>query len=136
MIRNYAELTQIATFEGRYEYLRLGGRVGADTFGHDRVLNQAFYTSSAWRQLRNEIIVRDQGCDLAVDGREISSKILIHHMNPLTVTDVVHGTDNLMDPAFLITVSHNTHNAIHYGDYSMLDDGYIERLPGDTTLWG
>lgn len=134
-IRTYAQLIRLETFEDRYRYLALRGEVGRATFGFDRYLNQGFYTSREWRQLRHEIIVRDQGCDLAVDGHEISSRLLIHHMNPITVDDLVHGNDAALDPEYLITTTHQTHNAIHYGDEGLLPKKYSPRLPGDTKLW-
>jgi hypothetical protein len=128
-------LTHLETFEERYRYLALKGEVGRATFGFDRYLNQGFYTSREWRQLRHEIIVRDQGCDLAVEGHEILSRLLIHHMNPITVDDLVHGRSAALDPEYLITTTHQTHNAIHYGDEGLLQKKYSPRLPGDTKLW-
>jgi hypothetical protein len=135
MIRTYSELLQYRTFEDRFQYLSLRGNVGESTFGFDRWLNQQFYTSRQWRDLRHHIIVRDDGCDLAVPGLEIRVRPIIHHMNPLTVDDIVHGTDDALDPEFLILVSHQTHNAIHYGDASLLPRPVIPRAPGDTKLW-
>lgn len=134
-MRTYSELIQYSSFEDRYEYLALRGEVGNATFGFDRWLNQQFYTSRQWRQLRNHIIVRDEGCDLGVPGFEIRSRLIIHHMNPLTVDDIVNGTDDALDPEFLITTQHQTHNAIHYGDATKLPKVYQERRPGDTQLW-
>jgi len=135
-IRSYRELRRIDSFEERYEYLRLDGTVGRETFGYDRYLNQRFYTSREWRMARQEIIARDLGCDLGVEGYEIFEKIIIHHMNPITVEQVMHGDDSIFDPEFLICVTHNTHNAIHYGDNSLLKlNRIVERRPGDTKLW-
>lgn len=134
-MRTYSELIQHSSFEDRYEYLALRGVVGNATFGFDRWLNQQFYTSRQWRQLRHHIIVRDEGCDLGVLGFEIRSRLTIHHMNPLTVDDIVQGSNEALDPEFLITVSHQTHNAIHYGDASLLPRVYQERRPNDTQLW-
>lgn len=134
-MRTYTELLQYSTLEERFSYLSLRGSVGESTFGFDRWLNQQFYTSRQWRQLRHHIIVRDDGCDLAVPGCEISTRPIIHHMNPLTVDDIVHGSEAALDPEFLILVSHKTHNAIHYGDASLLPRTVIPRAPGDTQLW-
>lgn len=135
MIRRYSELVQLDSFDERYHYLALRGIVGDSTFGFDRWLNQQFYTSRRWRDLRHHIIVRDEGCDLGVPGYEIPVRPIIHHMNPLTVEDIVHGTDEALDPEYLILVSHRTHNAIHYGDESLLPRPPISRQPGDTQLW-
>jgi hypothetical protein len=135
MSRSYSELIQLESFEERYEYLALRGQVGCETFGFDRWINQRFYTSSQWRSLRQKIIVRDEGCDLAVPENEIHSRLIIHHMNPLTEADIVHGTQNALDPEFLITTTHDTHNAIHYGDANLLAKPYLPRRPGDTKLW-
>jgi hypothetical protein len=134
-MRTYSELLQFRTFEDRFDYLSLRGQVGASTFGFDRWLNQQFYTSRQWRDLRHHIIVRDDGCDLAVPGLEVWQRPIIHHMNPLTVEDIVHGSDEALDPEFLILTSHNTHNAIHYGDKSLLPKPHVERRAGDTQLW-
>lgn len=134
-IRTYTEMLRYPTFEERYAYLQLRGGVGHATFGFDRYLNQRFYTAREWRQLRNHIIARDEGCDLAVEGYDIFTKIIIHHMNPLTVDDVIHGEDKLLDPEFLITTTLRTHNAIHFGDERQLPKRYVDRRPGDTRLW-
>lgn len=134
-IRTYSELLSFATFEERYEYLKLGGEVGRPTFGFDRYLNQKFYTSREWRQLRHRIIARDLGLDLATEGYEIYDKIIIHHMNPVEVEDITHGSSDILEPEFLITTTHRTHNAIHYGDKSLLPKAHRERSPGDTQLW-
>ena len=123
------------TFEERYEYLKLGGSVGKDTFGFDRYVNQRFYQSREWKSIRNEIIVRDNGCDLGVEGYEIHGRIYIHHMNPILLKDIRDATEFLMDPEYLITTTHRTHNAIHYGDASLLVLEPIERTPNDTCPW-
>lgn len=135
MIRTYSELIKLKTFEERYEYLRLGGSVGRSTFGFDRYLNQMLYTSSRWRSLRDHIIIRDNACDLGITDREILSKIIIHHMNPVTPDDIRYARDHVFDPEFLISTSNNTHNAIHFGDESLLYILPPERKPGDTSLW-
>lgn len=134
-IRTYSELSRLKTFEERYEYLKLSGEVGRATFGYDRYLNQQFYRSTEWRSLRQRVLLRDEACDLGILGHEIYGRAIIHHMNPLVVNDVVHSTDNLLNPEYLITVKHRTHNAIHYGDSSLLPKPVIERKPGDTILW-
>ena len=134
-IKTYSELIALPTFEERYEYLRLNGRVGEDTFGFDRYLNQNFYRSAEWRCIRDRVIVRDNGCDLAIDDRIIYGKILIHHMNPITNKDLFNLSDILLDPEYLICVSHNTHNAIHYGDGERLVKDPIVRTKNDTCPW-
>ena len=133
--KTYSELIALPTFEERYEYLRLNGRVGEDTFGFDRYLNQNFYRSAEWRRIRDRVIVRDNGCDLAIDDRIIYGKILIHHMNPITDKDLFNLSDILLDPEYLICVSHNTHNAIHYGDGERLVKDPIVRTKNDTCPW-
>lgn len=133
--RNYSELIRIGSFEDRYRYLKLSGAVGIDTFGHDRWMNQQFYASAEWRQLRHFVIARDEGCDLAWPEFPIQTRLYIHHMNPMTPDDIAHGSMDILDPEFLITVSHRTHNAIHYGDESQLPRVFTERKPGDTKLW-
>jgi hypothetical protein len=135
MIRTYRELRRRDTFEERFKYLSLSGRVGESTFGFDRWLNQRFYTSREWRTIRDEVIVRDNGCDLGIVGYEIHIRPVIHHMNPMTRADIVHGDERILDPEFLITVSHPTHNAIHYGDDKQLPRQLIVRAAGDTKLW-
>jgi len=135
MIRSYSELSRIQTFEERYQYLNLHGEVGETTFGFDRYLNQKFYTSAQWKHLRHIVIVRDNGCDLGIEGYEIHHRPLIHHMNPMTIEHLVHGDEVILDPEFLITTTHNTHNAIHFGDEKMLRKPLIERKVGDTRLW-
>ena len=134
-IRTYVELCQLETFEERYHYLKLQGTIGAGTFGFDRLINQWFYKSQEWQWVRNHVIIRDNGCDLGVPGYEIHSGLLVHHMNPMTVKDLKQGEDWIIDPNFLITTSLQTHNAIHYGDESLLPRGPVERKMGDTTLW-
>ena len=135
MIRTYSELSRLETFEDRYRYLALKAMVGDPTFGFDRYINQQFYTSPQWRQVRHHVIVRDNGLDLGVDGYEIHTKLVIHHMNPMTVDEISHGDDVILDPEFLITTTHRTHNAIHYGDERLLPRPLVERRPGDTALW-
>jgi hypothetical protein len=135
MIRTYSELRGFRTLEERFDYLRLGGLVGASTFGFDRWINQQFYRSREWKQVRNHIIARDEGMDLGSDDTPILGAHLIHHMNPLTLDDFEEGSDNLLDPEFLITTALRTHNAIHFGDASLLPKPYVERRPGDTKLW-
>lgn len=134
-IRRYSELSKIQTFEDRFEYLRLNGAVGTDTFGFERYLNQFFYRSSRWKKVRDLVIVRDNGCDLGFVGRDIYGKIFIHHMNPITKKDLEEESDILLNPEFLITVSFETHNAIHYGDISLLPRDPIERKKNDTCPW-
>ena len=134
-IRKYSELRCFETFEDRFDYLVLKGVVGIHTFGFDRWINQQFYTSREWRETREVVILRDNGCDLGVDGYEIGHGLLIHHMNPVTARDIEEGESWLLDPEFLITTSHRTHNAIHYGDKSLLPRPHVPRTPGDTKLW-
>jgi hypothetical protein len=134
-IRRYSELTRIETFEGRFEYLRLNSSIGVETFGFDRWLNQAFYRSAQWKTVRRHVIVRDLGLDLGVEGNEIFGDVHVHHMNPMSVADVVHAEASILDPEYLISVSLRTHNAIHFGDERLLPRGPIERKPGDTKLW-
>ena len=135
-IRTYSELIALKTFEERFEYLRLDGIVGKNTFGYDRYLNQVFYRSREWRSLRDQLIIRDNGCDLAMEGHEIyGSKIIVHHMNPLTKWDISNRTEYLMKPEYLICTMLNTHNAIHYGDESLLIIGPNERSANDTCPW-
>lgn len=135
MLRTYSELISLPTFKERFKYLQLSGSVGVDTFGYDRYLNQLFYRSREWRQLRDELIVRDNGCDLAMDGYDIYGRIIIHHINPITKDDILNRTEYLMNPEFLICTTHNTHNAIHYGDESLLITEPIERTKNDTCPW-
>lgn len=134
-IRTYSELILLPTFEERFKYLQLNGRVGDDTFGFDRYINQNFYRSAEWKRIRDQVIMRDNGCDLALEGYEIYGRILIHHMNPITVKDVELSTEYLMNPEYLICVTHNTHNAIHYGDEKLLMKGPVVRTKNDTCPW-
>lgn len=134
-IRTYSELITIPTFEERFEYLQLKGLVGKDTFGYDRYLNQVLYRSPEWKRLRNQIIIRDAGCDLACDGYDVYGKVLIHHLNPITVEDVLARSRKVFDPDNLVCVSHSTHNAIHYGDVDLLVTGPIIRTKNDTCPW-
>lgn len=135
IIRKFSELNRLETFEDRYEYLRLRGAVGEATFGFDRYINQGFYRSSEWKQTRHRVIARDNGCDMGLAGNEIFDKIVIHHMNPMTAQAIEDGDVDILNPEYLITVTHNTHNAIHYGDSSLLNQPLKERAPGDTKLW-
>lgn len=135
MTRSYSELILLPTFKERFEYLQLNGQVAQETFGFDRYLNQKFYTSQKWKSLRNQIIIRDNGCDLGIEGFEIFGKILIHHMNPVSMDDIVRNTDFLLNPEFLVCVSLDTHNAIHYGDFSFVPKGPAERSPNDMCPW-
>jgi hypothetical protein len=135
MVRSYSELGRLSTFEQRFDYLVLHGDVGRSTFGFDRHMNQRFYTSTQWRQLRDHVIARDNGCDLGVSGYEIHHRLYIHHMNPLTMEDLVDAHPRILDPKFLITTTHQTHNAIHYGDKNLLAKPLVERRSGDTKLW-
>lgn len=134
-IKTYSELITIPTFEERFEYLQLKGSVGKDTFGYDRYLNQVLYRSPEWKRLRNQIIIRDDGCDLACDGYDVYGKVLIHHLNPITVEDVLTRSRKVFDPDNLVCVSHSTHNAIHYGDVDLLVTGPIIRTKNDTCPW-
>ena len=134
-IKTYSELITFPTFEERYRYLRIGGRVGEETFGFDRYLNQEFYRSKGWKSVRDFVIVRDNGCDLGIEGRDILGKILVHHMNPLTMDDILSRSKFLLDPEYLICTIKNTHDAIHYGDESLLIKAPIERRKNDTCPW-
>lgn len=134
-IRTYSELITLPTFEARYEYLKLHGEVGKETFGFDRYLNQAFYKYPEWRKARDRVIIRDNGCDLGIEGREIRGKILIHHMNPITKEDILNRSEYLLNPEYLICTIKRTHDAIHYGDESLLAKDPIERKPNDTCPW-
>lgn len=135
MIRSYEELSQLGTFEERFRYLSLRGVVGASTFGFDRWINQQFYQSAQWRRIRDYVITRDEGCDLGILGHEIHDRLYIHHMNPMSVNDITDGDPRILDLNNLITCTHQTHNAIHYGDESKLAKPLVERRPGDTKLW-
>lgn len=136
MIRTYTELSKLKTFEERFEYLRLDGQVGKETFGFDRIFNQKFYRSVEWRRIRDQVIIRDCGCDLGVLGHEIyGQRILIHHMNPISLEDLERRSEILMNPEYLITTIHNTHQAIHYGDSDLLIKLPRERTKNDTCPW-
>ena len=135
MIRTYSELITLPTFEERYKYLRLGGKVGEEPFGFDRYLNQTFYKSDEWLKVRDYVIIRDNGCDLGVPGREIAGRILVHHMNPITKEDILRRSDYLLNPEYLISTVKLTHDAIHYGDDSLLFMGLVERTRNDTCPW-
>lgn len=134
-LRCYRELKRLPTFEERYEYLRIGGMVGESTFGFERYLNQMLYNSAAWRKVRDQVIIRDNGCDLGIDGFQIHDHILVHHMNPITVQQVEESAAEIFDPEFLICCSYPTHNAIHYGDKSLLLQLPAERQPNDMCPW-
>lgn len=135
IIRSYSELVHLSSFKDRYNYLRLDGSVGDSTFGFDRYINQIFYRSNKWRAIRDHVIIRDNGCDLGVDGYDIHGRILIHHMNPITIEDIRKESEFLLDPEFLICTTHNTHNAIHYGDERLLITAPVERTKNDTCPW-
>lgn len=135
MIKTYSELIELGSFEERYRYLRLGGTVGTETFGHDRYLNQILYASDAWKKLRRNVIIRDNGCDLGVEGFTIYGRILIHHINPITVEDIMNQSPVVFDLDNLISTTLNTHNAIHYSDEKLLLTAPIERKPNDTCPW-
>lgn len=135
-MRTYSELIKLPTFEERFKYLKLGGGVGRETFGVERYLNQRFYTSNEWKRLRREVILRDQACDLGIEGRDIYENAIIHHMNPVSIKDIVDVTDFLMNPEYLITTTLLTHNLIHYGDETALNSiTFAERKPNDTAPW-
>ena len=135
IIRTYTELMKLQSFEERFKYLKLISKVGEETFGFERYLNQQFYRSKEWKKLRSEIIVRDNACDLGIPGHEMDSRIIIHHMNPITKDDLIHQTDFLLNPEYLICTSKKTHSAIHYGDDSLLHGDSTERRPNDTCPW-
>lgn len=134
-IKTYSELATLPTFEERYQYLRLEGKVGADTFGFDRYLNQILYRSPRWKEARRFVILRDNGCDLGIEDREITGRLIVHHMNPITIEDIEKESDFLFNPEYLICTAHITHNAIHYGDESLLITEPIERKQNDTCPW-
>lgn len=134
-MKTYSELITFPTFKERYNYLRLGGAVGQDTFGFDRYLNQKFYHSKEWAQIRRDVIIRDEGRDLAMEGYEIQNGLYIHHMNPIRKEDIVRATELLLNPEYLVCVSFNTHQAIHYGDEKLLPQLPVERRPNDTCPW-
>lgn len=135
MIKTYSETILLPTFLERFRYLQIGGKVGAETFGYDRYLNQTLYRTAEWKRFRNEIIVRDNGCDLGCDDREIYGKILVHHINPITADDIINRHSNVFNLDNVICVSLDTHNAIHYGDEELLMLGPIERTKNDTCPW-
>lgn len=135
MNKSYKELSKLPTFEERYEYLKLGGTVGRSTFGFERYLNQNFYRSTEWRKFRNGILVRDNCLDLGIEGMEIVGRVIVHHINPITMDDITSGADCLLDPNNVICTSHITSEAIHYGDASLLPKPIIARSKGDTDLW-
>lgn len=135
MVRSYHEMVQFSTHLERFEYLKLRASVGESTFGFDRWINQAFYRSLEWKQTRSKVIARDLGLDLGVEGYEIYDQILVHHMNPMRPEEIEAGDPNILNPDYLISVTHNTHNAIHYGDAKLLVQPFVERRPGDTRLW-
>ena len=134
-IKTYSELILLPTFKERFEYLRLDGRVGEDTFGFDRYLNQLFYRSYEWRKIRDYVIVRDNACDLGVEGYDIYERVLIHHINPVNVRDIEERSELLLNPEYLICTTHNTHNAIHYGDENLIAKGPVIRTKHDTCPW-
>ena len=133
--RSYDEMINLPSYEERFQYLRLRGEVGKDTFGFDRWFNQQFYRSAEWKRIRDAVILRDNGCDLGIPGREIHGKIIIHHINPISLDDIENGSDKLFDMDNLVTTTHMTHNAIHYGDEHLLIHDPVERRPGDTCPW-
>lgn len=135
-IRTYAELSKLKTFEERYEYLKLDGVVGEETFGFDRYLNQQFYKYDPdWKKIRDEVIFRDNGCDLGIEGREINGLILVHHMNPITKEDILNRSEYLLNPNYLITTIKSTHDAIHYGSEDLLMRDPVVRSKNDTCPW-
>lgn len=133
--RSYSEMKRLRTFEERFAYLRLDGKVGEETFGYDRYINQILYKSERWRKLRDKIIIRDNGCDLGVEGREIHGPIIVHHINPITIEDILNDNPMVYDPDNLVCVSPMTHNAIHYSDESILIKDPVERVRNDTCPW-
>lgn len=135
MNRNYAELSRLTTFEERFDYLKLEGGIGRATFGFDRYLNQEFYTSQEWHSVRDYVMVRDNGCDLGVPGYEIQVGVLVHHMNPMVIDDILQHEAWILDPEFLITTTHTTHNNIHFGTKKLLPKVVTKRTPRDTKLW-
>lgn len=135
MIRTYSELITIPTFEERFRYLKLDGKVGVATFGYNRYLNQTFYLSPEWKHMRDSVIIRDCGCDLAMPGHDIHRSIFIHHLNPITAEDIINRLPDILDPEFLVCASYDTHNALHYGDETLLRKPLVERRPNDTCPW-
>ncbi len=134
-MKTYREMSRLKTFEERYNYLKLNGTVGQNTFGFDRWINQKFYRSAEWRKVRDQVIVRDDGCDLGISDRIIDGRIIIHHINPIAIEDFDQNPDYLLNPEYLVCVSHNTHNAIHYGDENLLPKEWVPRQPNDTCPW-
>lgn len=134
-IKTYSELIKLKTFKERFEYLKVDGIVAEETFGYDRYLNQIFYNTDEWKAIRRDIILRDNGCDLAMPDREIRGLILIHHINPITKYDIINRTKFLLDPEYLVTTMKRTHDAIHYGSYESLIVDYVERKKNDTCPW-
>jgi hypothetical protein len=134
-IRTYSELRRLPTFDERFDYLVLRGEVGVTTFGFDRWINQRFYQSRQWQYVRDHVVFRDGACDLGIPGYEIHAQLLVHHLNPVTAEALQHGEEWILDPEYLITTTHRTHNAIHYGDASLVRRLPVERRPGDTKLW-
>ena len=135
MMKTYSELSKLKTFEERFRYLQDTAKVGDDTFGFDRYANQQFYKSKEWKDIRAKVIIRDSGCDLGIEGREIPKNAIIHHLNPITMEQIINRDPIIFDPDNLITVSHRTHNAIHYGNEDQLLKGPVERRQGDTCPW-
>lgn len=135
IIRSYSELSKLQSFEERFRYLQLNGEVGKDTFGFDRYINQKYYKSREWKSIRDKVILRDNGCDLGIEGRDIHGRILIHHMNPISVKDIEEQSEFLTNPEYLICITHNTHNAVHYGDENLLVKEPITRTKNDTCPW-
>ena len=134
-MRSYSELIKLPTLRERFDYLKLDGVIGEDTFGFDRYLNQNFYRSAVWKKIRNQVIIRDNGCEMGLEDYPISGRIIIHHMNPVDSDDIIHQRDILLNPEFLICVGNQTHNAIHYGSIDLLPQDPIERKPNDTCPW-
>lgn len=135
VIKTYSELIQFGTFKDRFNYLKQCGVVGESTFGFERYLNQVFYTSKEWRKVRDDVIIRDNGCDIGMEDYPISGRIIVHHLNPITIDDIIERRDWILDPEYLISVSHLTHNAITYGDESILITIPKDRTPNDTCPW-
>jgi hypothetical protein len=134
-IRRYSELIELTTFDERFEYLKLSGGIGRETFGFDRHINQQFYSSREWQDIRNHVMIRDNGCDLGIFGFEINTKPLIHHINPMSVNDIIHGETWILDPEYLILTTHTTHNDIHFGGKKLYPKIALSRSPKDTQLW-
>ena len=134
-MRTYSELIKLPTLSERFEYLKLDGSIGVETFGFDRYLNQNFYGSEIWRRIRNQVIVRDNGCDFGLEDYPIGGRIIVHHMNPVDSDDILLQRDILLNPEFLICVGERTHNALHYGTFDLLPQDPIERKPNDTCPW-